>query len=256
MKRDELHELLDRQFHKFNTPAFIEEDPISVPHQFGKPHDIEIAGFFAATFAWGQRKTIINKSRELMGLFENRPYDFIMNHTDSDLKRLLNFKHRTFNDTDLLYFIHFLRKQYSSYNSLEELFLSEDEEGTTKYGLINFYNAFVDDEHLPARTKKHVASPARKSTCKRINMYLRWMVRRDKQGVDFGLWKKIKPSMLVCPCDVHVEKVARNLGLLTRKQVDWLAAEELTSNLRLFDPTDPVKYDFALFGMGMQGNYN
>ena len=190
-----------------------------------------------------------------MALFDNSPHDFMINYSESDLKRLVNFKHRTFNATDLLYFVRFFRKYYSSHDSLECLFVPHPLDDNIKNGINNFYNKFIDDQYFPSRTKKHVASPDKNSTCKRINMFLRWMIRKDENGVDFGLWNRIKPSMLICPCDVHVEKVARQLGLLSRRQVDWLAAEELTNNLRSFDPDDPVKYDFALFGMGMNGFY-
>lgn len=253
---ERLFDLLEQQYTRYNTPDFITEDPISIPHGFTKPQDIEISGFFAATFAWGVRKTIINKSRELMELLDQAPYEFIINHSENDLKSLMKFKHRTFNSTDLLYFVHFFRKYYAHHDSLEELFATSDlENDNVKIGIENFYNHFVQDEFFPVRTRKHVASPARKSACKRINMFLRWMVRKDEAGVDFGLWNRIKPKMLVCPCDVHVEKVARKLCLVSRKQVDWQMAEELTNALKELDPLDPVKYDFALFGMGMSGEY-
>ena len=248
-------ELLELNYLKYNTPAFIENDPISIPHHFTDLQDIEISGFFAATLAWGRRKTIINKSMELMHLFDEAPYDFIKGHSDGDLQPLLNFKHRTFNATDLLYFIHFLKDYYSKYNSLEEIFLPGDSEGSNvKNGINNFYTLFTSNELFPARTGKHVASPSKKSACKRLNMFLRWMVRKDDKGVDFGLWKKIEPNQLICPCDVHVERVARHLGLITRKQIDWQTAVQLTENLKKLDPKDPVKYDFALFGIGIHQN--
>ncbi|MCG8311129.1 MAG: TIGR02757 family protein [Cytophagales bacterium] len=252
MEREALFELLEGQFSKYNTTDFIPDDPISVPHRFDKLQDIEISGFFAATFAWGLRKTIIKKSMELMSLFDHAPYDFITNHTENDLNSLLSFRHRTFNTTDLLYFVHFFKAYYSKHNSLEDLFVPENSnDANIKNGINNFYLRFVNDDYFPPRTRKHVSRPAGNSACKRINMFLRWMVRKDHAGVDFGLWKRIKPDLLVCPCDVHVEKVARKLGLITRKQIDWHTAEELTNNLKLLDPNDPVKYDFALFGIGM-----
>jgi uncharacterized protein (TIGR02757 family) len=251
LDQDKLGDLLDFFFSKYNTLSFIEDDPISVPHQFVKKQDIEIAGLFAAILAWGLRKTIIAKSRELLDLMGNAPHDFVLNHSDADLKGLRHFKHRTFNYTDLLYFIHFLRKSYSNHDSLEVLFMPEIDADNIGSGIDRFYTSFISDDHFPDRTKKHVASPSKKSACKRVNMYLRWMVRKDESGVDFGIWGNIKTHQLVCPCDVHVEKIARKLGLVQRRQVDWLMAEELTGRLKQFDPIDPVKYDFALFGMGL-----
>jgi uncharacterized protein (TIGR02757 family) len=246
-----LRDLLESKVEEYNQPDFIDTDPIVVPHAFSKKQDKEISGLFAATLAWGQRITIINKSLELMQMMGNAPHEFIMFHSDNDLYSLRHFKHRTFNYTDLLYFIHFLRKVYQSSESLEQFFLPLSGETTVKTGIMRFHEFFVNDGFFPARTAKHVASPARNSACKRLNMYLRWMVRSDGKGVDFGIWKKIGANQLICPCDVHVEKVARSLGLISRKQVDWKMAEELTENLRQFDPDDPAKYDFALFGMGL-----
>ncbi len=255
MDRDHLSELFELNFLKYNNLDFIENDPISIPHNFSILQDIEISGFFAATFAWGLRKTIINKSLELMMLMENAPYEFIRYHSEWDLKNVLNFKHRTFNATDLLYFIHFFRKYYTNHISLEEIFIPVDGANNVEKGIDNFYNLFVSDDYFPKRTGKHVASPSKKSACKRINMFLRWMVRKDNCGVDFGIWNNIKPSQLICPCDVHVEKVARKFNLIHRKQVSWDMAVELTDNLKKFDAEDPVKYDFALFGMGINGDY-
>lgn len=256
LNEQELFDLLEEQFRKFNHSSFIDNDPISIPHYFSKKQDIEISGFFAATLAWGLRKTIIKKTRELMKLMDNSPHDFILNHEENDLKSLQSFKHRTFNSTDLLYFVHFFKKYYSQNRSLEDLFIPEGPEAENiKYGIDKFYNKFIDDTYFPGRTKKHVASPSKKSACKRINMYLRWMVRKDEHGVDFGIWKQIKPGQLICPCDVHVERVARELKLVERKQVDWGMAEELTANLKKYDLEDPVKYDFALFGMGLNNHF-
>jgi uncharacterized protein (TIGR02757 family) len=239
----------------FNQPDFIPHDPISIPHQFSLKQDIEITGFIAATLAWGQRKTIINKCNELIGLMDNAPYDFIKNYQDSDLRRFLAFKHRTFNATDTLYFLEFFKDFYSKNNSLEYAFLVglKNNDENIKSGLENFQKVFFSLEDYPIRTRKHVATPARNSSCKRINMFLRWMVRKDNKGVDFGIWDKIKTSALVCPCDVHVERVARKLGLITRPKTDWQTAVELTQNLKQLDPIDPVKYDFALFGLGVEG---
>ncbi|MEQ8712585.1 MAG: TIGR02757 family protein [Cyclobacteriaceae bacterium] len=248
---------LDEQVELFNQPGFIKDDPISIPHQYSKRQDIEITGFWAAVLAWGQRVTIINKCQELFGMMDNDPYQFIMHHEESDLKPFTAFKHRTFNATDTLYFIHRLKHFYQQHESLEEAFiigLGEDDEDM-EVGLVNFHHQFFDLPEAPLRTRKHIATPERKSACKRLNMYLRWMVRQDDKGVDFGLWKKIKPSQLVCPCDLHVDRVARRFNLITRKGTDWQTALELTSNLKKYDPKDPVKYDFALFGLGVLGNY-
>ena len=251
----DLQELLEMKFHEYNRLAFIEDDPVQIPHAFSKKQDIEIAGFFSATLAWGQRKTIIAKNKELMHLMDNAPHDFILNHQDGDLKKLDHFKHRTFNSTDLLYFIAFLKMHYSRYDSLEEAFTQSGLTASIEDNLKHFNNYFFSLEYFPSRTRKHVATPERKSACKRINMFLRWMVRTDNQGVDFGIWKTIKPSQLICPIDLHVDRVARKLKLIKRKQVDWQTAVELTEALKKFDPNDPVKYDFALFGLGVNEKY-
>lgn len=250
----ELKKFLDRKAAQYNQPSFIAEDPISIPHLFSKRKDIEIAGFFAAIFAWGIRKTIINKCKHLLELMDNDPHDFCLYHSDNDLKQLLGFSHRTFNDTDLLYTISFLKKHYSTHQSLEEAFFIS-ETNIVKDSLNHFYNYFFSLPDIPYRTRKHIASPAKNSACKRLNMYLRWMVRNDNKGVDFGIWKKMSPSQLICPLDLHVARVASNFGLLKRKVTDWKAAEELTSELRKLDPKDPVKYDFALFGLGIIERY-
>ncbi|MEZ4902291.1 MAG: TIGR02757 family protein [Spirosomataceae bacterium] len=230
-------------------------DPISIPHQFSRLQDIEIMGLWAAILAWGQRKTIINKCNELIRLMDGAPYDFIKNHQETDLKRFLNFKHRTFNATDTLYFIEFFKTHYQRHDSLETAFamaLTVDDPHIEK-GLVSFHDLFFSLDDFPERTRKHIATPLRKSSCKRLNMFLRWMVRKDDKGVDFGLWKHISPAQLICPCDVHVDRVARKLGLIQRPTTDWQTALELTENLKLLDPNDPVKYDFALFGLGVEG---
>jgi uncharacterized protein (TIGR02757 family) len=247
---------LDKLVRKYNAPEFIPNDPICIPHLFSKQQDIEIMGFFAAIFAWGNRTTIINKCKELIRRMDNSPHDFVLHHSDDDLKRLLGFKHRTFNDTDLLYVLSFFKHWYTHNTSLETAFTSgiSKTDSTIEHGLNAFRNTFFDQKDVPNRTKKHVASPQQNSACKRINMYLRWMVRADQQGVDFGIWKQIKTSQLVCPLDVHVQRVAIHLGLLNREQSDWKAAIELTENLKKLDKNDPVKYDFALFGLGV--NYD
>jgi uncharacterized protein (TIGR02757 family) len=245
----QLKEFLDEKVEQYNQPGFIQDDPIQIPHQFKKLQDIEIAGFFAATLAWGQRKTIITKCKELMHLMDNSPHDFMLNHSDKDLKRLTTFKHRTFNTTDLLYFVHFFEWYYRKEKSLEKAFIGNNMHERLK----NFHRTFFALPDFPTRTKKHIATPERKSACKRLNMFLRWMVRHDDQGVDLGLWKNILSAELICPIDLHVERVARKLKLIKRKSVDWQTAEELTQTLSKFDPTDPVKYDFALFGLGLEG---
>ncbi len=250
MKSENLREFLEEQVERFNRPDFIPADPISIPHQFSKPEDIEIAGLIAAVFSWGNRTTIIRKSNEFLAMMDLSPHDFLMNHTESDLKPFTAFVHRTFQPTDALYFIHFLSNHFKENRSLETLFLPGQ---TIEKGLTNFNKVFFNSEIAPNRTKKHIPTPERKSTCKRLNMYLRWMVRQDNKGVDFGIWKKISPADLMCPIDVHVANISRQLGLLLRTQNDWLAVKELTNNLKLLDAGDPVKYDFALFGIGISG---
>ena len=242
---------LDKKVDEYNQPSFIKNDPISIPHSFSKKQDIEVSGFFAAVFAWGNRTTIIQKCRELMQRMDNAPHDFILNHEEQHLSHLLGFKHRTFNDTDLLYFVAFLQHHYRNNKSLESAFVDKDIE----HALTRFYHYFFSLDHVPQRTKKHIASPERKSTCKRLNMFLRWMVRNDNKGVDFGIWKKIKPSQLICPVDLHVARVARRFKLLDRKQTDWQAALDLTAHLKQLDANDPVKYDFALFGLGVMERF-
>lgn len=251
---DDLKEFLDQKVELFNQPSFIELDPISVPHAFKKKQDIEVAGLIAAVLAWGQRVTIINKAKDFMRRMDDAPHDFLLNHRSKDLKRFNDFKHRTFNETDALYFVEFLSQFYREHESLEEAFTVTREDEHVGKGLIHFHRMFFSLDHFPTRTKKHISTPERKSACKRINMYLRWMVRQDKNGVDFGIWKNILPSQLICPCDVHVDRVARKLKLIRRKQVDWENALELTMNLKKLDPMDPVKYDFALFGLGVMEN--
>jgi uncharacterized protein (TIGR02757 family) len=249
---DVLFDLLESKYKQYNTRDFIALDPVCIPHRFSKQEDIEIMGFIASILAWGQRKTIINKCTELIERMDGAPHQFILQHQDTDLKQLEGFVHRTFNDTDLLYFIFILKEMYTEFSSMEQVFLqgmnkkSDNVEG----GLIAFRKYFFSFEH-PTRTLKHISSPASKSACKRLNMFLRWMVRQDKKGVDFGIWKQIQPAQLICPCDVHVERMARQLGLIQRPKPDWAMAVELTNNLKKFDPKDPVKYDFALFGMGV-----
>lgn len=246
-----LRQFLDEMADRFNRPNFIINDPVSIPHQFTKTQDIEIAGLFASVLAWGQRTTIIKNCGTLMKLMDNAPHDFMINHRPADLRRMAGFKHRTFNDIDLLYFIDFFRSHYKKHSSLEGLFRVDPHDLTIESGLANFHREFFSLRDFPERTRKHIATPERKSACKRLNMFLRWMVRDDGRGVDFGIWKSILPRQLVCPCDVHVERVARELKLIRRNALDWETALELTTSLRALDPHDPVRYDFALFGLGI-----
>jgi uncharacterized protein (TIGR02757 family) len=246
-----LHRFLEEHYQKFNQQNFISEDPICIPHQYSNPLDIEISGLWTALLSWGQRITIINKSRELFKLMDNAPYDFIVNHEPKDRVRFRHFKHRTFQPEDCYTFLEFFQQTYKDHKSLEELFYGN---GDLKTGITTFrktYQNFTGEKH---RSLKHVSTPEKKSACKRINMFLRWMVRKDNKGVDFGIWTDIKPSQLYIPLDVHVGRVARELGLLNRKNNDWQAVEELTTRLLAFDESDPVKYDYSLFGLGVLGN--
>lgn len=251
----QIQQLLEEQYQQQHQKAFISSDPIAVPHRFSKKQDIEISGLFAAVFAWGIRKTIINKANELMHLMDDAPYDFCMHHNETDLKKMLPFVHRTFNATDLLYFIHFLKQHYFQSNSLETAFFIHQHTGeklnTVEAGLNHFHHYFTSFEDFPLRTKKHIAHPASNSSCKRLNMYLRWMVRKDDLGIDFGIWKSIRPADLICPLDVHVVHVAKNIGILQSDKANWQSALQLTAFLKTLDPHDPIKYDYALFGMGV-----
>jgi uncharacterized protein (TIGR02757 family) len=252
-----LRDFLNKKVKDYNQKSFIASDPISIPHRFSKKQDIEIAGFFAAIFAWGNRTTIINKCNELMNLMDNAPFQFVTQHQEVELKRFLDFKHRTFNPTDLLHFIRVLRYHYDNQSNaeptLETAFSNalNRKDDTVENALVSFHDYFFSLEDSPGRTKKHISTPANNSSCKRLNMFLRWMVRKDKAGVDFGIWKNIQPHQLVCPLDVHVQRVARNLNLIQSEKADWKTAVELTEKLKSFDPSDPVKYDIALFSMGV-----
>lgn len=253
----DLKVFLDRKVDEFHQPSFIKKDPICVPHMFSKKQDIEIAGFFAAIFAWGNRTTIIQKTKLLMELMHNAPHDFCLHHEEKDLRKLLGFKHRTFNDADLFYFIDFFKHHYSSNESLESAFTKDfsSVENNVEQALNYFYSYFFSLEHLH-RTKKHIAAPFKNSACKRINMFLRWMVRSNDRGVDFGLWKNIRIDQLIIPLDLHVSRVAKHFGLLQRENNDWKSAVELTQVLKKFDANDPVKYDYALFALGVLEKYS
>lgn len=257
MVTEKLKLFLDKKVEQYNRPDFITNDPISIPHLFTKKQDIEVAAFFAATLAWGQRVTIINNCKKLMGWMDNAPHDFLLNHEESDRQRFLGFVHRTFNDTDLLYFIEFLTTYYKQNDSLETAFSQfiGKHDGTIEKSLVGFNTLFFSLPYAPQRTQKHVATPARKSACKRLNMFLRWMVRQDDNDVDFGIWKKISPAQLVCPLDTHVHRVATGLGLLKRKPADWQATIELTEQLSQLNPDDPAIYDYALFSLGVDEKF-
>jgi uncharacterized protein (TIGR02757 family) len=254
MNNSELKSFLDEKVELYNNPNFIESDPIQIPHLFSQKEDIEIAGFLSATIAWGNRKMIIKNSHRMMDLMGNAPFDFVMSHSENDVERLESFVHRTFNSQDFQFFIKSLQNIYSNHNGLEAVFhkgqLIGNELNSMQSGISEFKKTFFEIEHLQ-RTQKHVSDPMSNSAAKRINMYLRWMIRQDTKGVDLGIWKSISPSSLSCPLDVHSGNVARKLGVLNRKQNDGKAVAELDSILRKFDKNDPVKYDFALFGLGV-----
>ncbi len=250
--KNELKEFLDEKVLEYNTKEFILSDPIQIPHRYKRKEDIEIAGFLAATISWGNRKMIISNSNKIMGIMGNSPYDFIMSASDSQIEAIEGFVHRTFNSQDLISFIKNLRNIYLNHEGLEGIFTKYQSQDSLQNAISTFKKIFF--EHDPySRATKHVSDPNSGSAAKRINMMLRWFCRQDNQGVDFGIWKNIPPSKLSCPLDVHSGNVARKLGLLTRKQNDAKALKELDTALRAMDPVDPVKYDFALFGIGVFG---
>ncbi|RNC87308.1 MAG: TIGR02757 family protein [Winogradskyella sp.] len=250
LKKAELKDFLDSKVELYNNPNFIDSDPIQIPHLFSKKEDIEIIGFLTATIAWGNRKSIITNAKRIVDYLDNSPYEFIMQHQDTDLEKLLPFVHRTFNGNDFIQFITSLKHIYNSHDGLESIFSNYAEKDSLQYAIHKFKALFFEIEHLE-RSKKHISDPLKNSAAKRINMFLRWMVRNDNHGVDFGIWKRLSPSQLSCPLDVHSGNVARKLGLLKRKQNDAKALMELDTNLRKLDINDPVKYDFALFGLGV-----
>jgi len=247
----EIKELLDEKYFQFNNKSFIETDPISIPHQFSKKEDIEIASLLVATIAWGQRTSIINNGNKLMRLMNDEPHDFILNFSKKDAARFEGFVHRTFNSTDCVFFLNSLKHIYTKHGGLEAAFSTDfsSKETDVKNSITNFRALFLNTEHQ-SRSEKHISNPSAKSSTKRLCMFLRWMVRKDKHGVDFGIWKSIKSSQLCLPLDLHTGNVSRKLGLLNRTQNDWQAVEEITSVLRTFDKNDPIKYDFSLFGLG------
>jgi uncharacterized protein (TIGR02757 family) len=254
MNPSELKDFLDEKVIQYNNLDFIESDPVQIPHLFSIKEDIEIAGFLSATIAWGNRKMIIKNSHRMMDLMGNAPYDFVMSHTENDLQRLETFVHRTFNGQDFASFIRSLQHIYKNHGGLETVFTQDQSQGiettSTQRSIHEFKKIFFEIPHQ-YRTQKHISDPLNNSAAKRINMYLRWMIRQDNKGVDLGIWKSISPAALSCPLDVHSGNVARKLGLLTRKQNDGKALAELDLQLRILDSADPVKYDFALFGLGV-----
>jgi len=250
MNFTELKSFLDEKVIQYNTLDFIESDPVQIPHLFSLKEDIEIAGFLSATIAWGNRKMIIKNSHKMMDLMGNSPYDFVMSHNENDLERLESFVHRTFNGQDFANFIRSLQHIYNNHGGLEAVFAKHQEPSSMQKSISEFKKVFFEIEHQ-IRTQKHISDPMNGSAAKRLNMMLRWFCRQDNKGVDLGIWKSISPSLLSCPLDVHSGNVARKLGLLTRKQNDGKALAELDLKLRELDSNDPVKYDFALFGLGV-----
>lgn len=251
-KLSSIKELLEERYLKYNNRTFVPNDPVSVPRKFRKKEDIEIAGLLAATISWGNRKSIIANAEKLVTWMDMAPHEFILNHATSDLKPFEKFVHRTFNGNDCVFFLRALQHIYINHGGLEAVFALNNNQVETglKYRIANFRTAFFETKHLQ-RSEKHVSNPLQKSSAKRLCMFLRWMVRNDKKGVDFGIWKSISSAELCLPLDVHTGNVSRKLGLLKRKQNDWQAVEEITAQLQMFDKHDPVKYDFALFGLGV-----
>jgi len=255
IKSDEIKDFLEFKFHQYNTSQFIAEDPICIPHQFSKKQDIEIAAFFAAILGWGKRTTIIQSANHLLELMDNAPFDFIMNYESKDLKAFEYFKHRTFNGFDCVVFLNSLQVIYHLYNSLDDCFADLKHEHKDLPEILSNFKLLFFKNQFDIRSTKHIADPLKGSAAKRLNMFLRWMVRKDNSGVDFGIWNSLDPSDLFCPLDAHTSRVSRKLGLLARKQNDWKAVVELTQKLREFDPSDPIKYDFALFGLGIYEDF-
>ena len=250
MNQSELKDFLDQKVQQYNTFDFIESDPVQIPHLFTQKEDIEISGFLSATISWGNRTMIIRNSKKMIDLMGNAPHDFVMSHSDVQLEQLNNFVHRTFNGVDYVQFIKSLKHIYTNHGGLEAAFAKHQEQDSMQRSISEFKKMFFEIPHVQ-RTQKHVSDPLNNSAAKRINMYLRWMVRNDTKGVDLGIWSSISPAALSCPLDVHSGNVARKLGLLSRKQNDGKALAELDTKLRILDPHDPVKYDFALFGLGV-----
>jgi uncharacterized protein (TIGR02757 family) len=252
--RSELKEFLEEKADKYNCPDFITDDPISIPHRYSRKEDIEISGFLAASIAWGNREMILRNANRIMEIMDNSPYDFIINSEMTDIERAKGFVHRTFNSTDLIYFLKALKYIYKTKGGLRAIIEQNIAEDSLKPAIHKLFTVFFELPH-EKRTERHVSDPFKGSAAKKLNMFLRWMIRKDNRGVDFGIWKRVDPSMLFIPLDIHSGNTARRLGLLSRKINDWKAVEELTSVLREFDPADPVKYDFALFGLGVNEKF-
>ena len=248
MKKGLLKEFLDKKVIEFENINFIKNDPIQIPHRFVKKKDIEISAFLTAMLSWGRRETIIKNSLHLMNIMDNSPYDYILNHSEIDLKKIINFKHRTFNESDLKVFIKALKNIYINHSGLEKCFETNEQK---VYNVITNFKLKFFEKYQVSRTHKHISEPRNGSACKRIMMFLRWMVRSKNKGVDFEIWKSLKPSQLYCPLDIHSARVSRKLGLIKRKNNDWKTLIELDENLTKFCPYDPAKYDFALFGIGI-----
>jgi uncharacterized protein (TIGR02757 family) len=246
---DQVKKMLDEAMNRYNPDGFIHDDPIQIPKRFKSIQDQEISGFIAATLAWGQRKSIIRSAERWMELMDHAPYDFVMNHEESDLTRFKGYVHRTFQEADAQFFVHALQHIYRNHTSLEEFWT----DCSVKEGIVQFRKSFFDAEESLQRTQKHVANPEKKSACKRINMFLKWMVRTDPFGIDLGIWNRVSPAKLMIPLDVHVHRTALSLGIIKRKQADWQAVEELTNQLRRWDARDPVKYDYGLFVLSHSG---
>ena len=254
LNKAELKEFLDEKVELYNRPAFIESDPISIPHLYTRKEDIEIAGFLAATIAWGNRKMILRNANRMMELLDHSPYEFIMNSGNDEMEMIKSFVHRTFNSIDLIYFLKALKNIYTHKGGLETIFKTYQNSESLQPAIHEFHKIFFELPHVK-RTERHVSDPFKGSAAKKLNMYLRWMIRKDNKGVDFGIWDSIPPSILSCPLDVHSGNVARKLGLLKRNQNDSKAVEELDTALRSFDRNDPVRYDFALFGLGIYESF-
>jgi uncharacterized protein (TIGR02757 family) len=253
-KKEELKEFLDQKADKYNRIDFIESDPISIPHRFTSKEDIEISGFLTATISWGNRTMILRNASRMMSFMDDSPYEFILNHSEQELERIKCVIHRTFNSSDFIYFIKALKHIYLTHNGMERIFDQYQTKDSLQPAIHQFRRVFFELPH-DKRTMKHISDPYSGSAAKKLNMYLRWMIRKDDKGVDFGLWKSIQPSVLSCPLDIHSGNIARKLGILTRKQNDAKAVSELDTVLRTFDCEDPVKYDFALFGLGVSEEF-
>ena len=254
LSKTEIKDFLDRKVQQYNNPNFIESDPIQIPHRFTQKEDIEIIAFLVATIAWGNRKNIIKSGQKLVEITGESPYDFVINYDATQQQKCNNFVHRTFNAEDLDFFFRSLQHIYKHHGGLETVFKNHATKTSLQPAISSFKRLFFSIPH-PARTQKHISDPLKNSAAKRINMFLRWMVRQDAAGVDFGIWNSISPAILSCPLDVHSGNVARKLGLLTRKQNDAKALYELDTVLRKLDAHDPVKYDYALFGLGVFENF-